>query len=344
MRRPRVRLSLLAVGLALGWSVVTATPAAAMEEKVTATITSECGVAVITVKNLTGDAVTYVISVLGGALNAFTNGGGIEERVHKIRAGEGDVFSFVEGGVEIELEYVAPAGCKAAKLVPVIQPGCTNFLVTVQNEGDAVAPDVQVIVDGKEIAAGPIEPEGAHTRLVNPLAGNDLIEIVVQQAPVDPSELPFDLIRTERSLENCEGRTAEVTDTCDGVHIKVGLPEKPGTDTLIIEAASGKRQELEVTGPVDEVDVAVPSGTLLAIGFPFIDALQPPIGVSFVVARFHEHVAKCPPSPSAPAGGGGGLPVTGAPTAAAAGIGAGLLVLGFAAVLFVRRRRSTFTA
>lgn len=49
-------------------------------------------------------------------------------------------------------------------------------------------------------------------------------------------------------------------------------------------------------------------------------------------------------SPGAPGGEGGGLPVTGADTGAAAGIGGALLLLGGAGYLIGRRRRSRFVA
>ncbi|MFG2169232.1 ALF repeat-containing protein [Micromonospora chersina] len=50
------------------------------------------------------------------------------------------------------------------------------------------------------------------------------------------------------------------------------------------------------------------------------------------------------PSPGAPGGEGGGLPVTGTDTAAVAGIGGALLLLGGAGYLIGRRRRSRFVA
>ncbi|MEV4539565.1 LPXTG cell wall anchor domain-containing protein [Asanoa sp. NPDC049518] len=49
-------------------------------------------------------------------------------------------------------------------------------------------------------------------------------------------------------------------------------------------------------------------------------------------------------SPAAPGGEGGGLPVTGADTAIAAGVGGALLVLGVAGYVIGRRRRARFVA
>lgn len=178
-----VRLrAVLVVALALGWSMATAAPAAAMSDKVEAEIdNSRCGVAVITVKNPTGHEVEYKIGVTERFVTLRIAD---SERKHEFRAVDRQEFFFGGGSdvVETTLTYRAPdEKCKTQRFNIDNDVSCTNAMITIANTGEVEVPDLRVLANEREIAAGTIPVGGSFGPVVfEPQPNETSVRVSVQ--------------------------------------------------------------------------------------------------------------------------------------------------------------------
>jgi hypothetical protein len=195
---------------------------------------------------------------------------------------------------------------------------CDELTVTVANPEDGAAVTVQVTTSAGDSEEFDLEP-GADQLVSFPAAEGLTYEVIVDGTVVwsgewqNPGDCEVEIPVAHKS--DCDSLTIEITNPLEDEAIEATVTSGEVTETVTIEP-----------GETGEVTIDAEEGTIatVTIGGESLDiAWEEPDGCD---------------------GGGGGLPVTGAPTGIVIGAALALLAVGGGLFLLARRRRVTFTA
>jgi LPXTG-motif cell wall-anchored protein len=196
---------------------------------------------------------------------------------------------------------------------------CDELTVTVANPADGAAVSVQVTTSAGGSEEFDLAP-GADQTVSFPAAEGLTYQVTVDGAEIgsgewtDPGDCEVEIPVAHKS--DCDSLTIEITNPLEDEAIEATVTSGDVTETLTIEP-----------GETGEVSFDAEEGTVATVAI----AGAEPLDIAWE-------------EPDGCDGGGGGLPVTGAPTGVVIGAAAALLALGGGLFLLARRRRITFTA
>ncbi len=334
MRRVLSRAARLGATVVLAGAMCTLGPAAAAwagapADSITVTFADECGFYVkVTVTNTSASPVDYRIGVEDVDGTPFSIAAGATT-VHHWPTYSGKLVVVTSAGLATaqEHDYADSPDCQAPDLDFDGSLTCESLMVLGSNEGE-VATQVRVTRNGSVLGDLLDLPAGGRVSRIVPMAEGDVINLQRQTGGPDPQWVTI-LDGEYHADEACEGLPrVELTDTCTGVHVKT-------TNTLQTELVL-EFGGLPPQGP-ETTSHTVAAGATFEQDFTLADKTV--AGATWKQPRALMTVIQHSRPKTCSAGGGGGLPLTGAGIAMSAGAGVLLVIAGAGVYLLARRRR-----